>query len=174
MTTGAWISAMVCVLCLLCSRPIQAVSLEELREDDRLTPERFARYFRNFDYVYGNAIQSPDVFLFTEAGDCDDFATLADMVLTEKGYSTRLISVRMPGLNHVVCYIAESKGYIDFNNRGFLFRRTVKCRDSLEAIASKVARSFQADWTSVSEFTYRDRSKYLVKTVVKASKYLDP
>jgi len=79
--------------------------------------------------------------------------------------------VRMPGLlTHVVCYVVEEKVYLDFNNRVYL-SRTERSDPDLRSIAQKVARSFEANWTSVSEFTYRDGVKQLVQTVSKTDTY---
>jgi hypothetical protein len=142
------------------------VTLDEIRKVEKLTPVRFARFFSDFDYVLHEEIQEPEVFLASRAGDCDDYAILADLVFREKGQHPRLITVRMPGITHVVCYINEFKCYLDFNNRGYLFK-TVSCGESLAEIAKKVAHSFDANWTSVSEFTYDRGLKQIVKTVSK-------
>jgi hypothetical protein len=146
------------------------VTLEELRRDTKLTPQRFAGYFADFDYKFHEEVQSPGVFLSTRSGDCDDYATLAALVLGEKGYRTRLIAVRMPGLTHVVCYVTDTKSYLDYNNRIYL-KRTVSSEDSLPAIAKSVAASFSASWTSVSEFTFTNGLKRMVSTVAKTEAY---
>ena len=59
----------------------------------------------------------PADFLAGKAGDCDDFATLAAEVLRGKGYTTRLVVVHMEREVHVVCYVNEIKGYLDYNRR---------------------------------------------------------
>lgn len=147
---------------------LEAVTLEELQADAKLTPKKFAKYFADFSYVYGEAVQDPKDFLFLRAGDCDDYAVLADMVLKPKGYKTRLILVRMPGqVSHVVCYVDEEKGYLDYNNRVYLIK-IERSGSSLREIAAKVAKSFEANWTSASEFTYLGGSmKRLLVTVAK-------
>ena len=142
----------------------QALSLEDLREDSRLTPRRFASYFSGFKYQFHAQVQSPDVFLTTQSGDCDDFATLAATVLREIGYTPRLIVVRMGGMAHVVCYLAETQSYLDYNNRGFVCR-TVACDPSIPSIAKSVAKSFNLPWISASEFTYDEGLKRLLVTV---------
>lgn len=150
---------------------LMAVTLEELLTAEKMTPKKFATYFKDFEYKFYSDIQSPKEFLATKSGDCDDYATLADTVLRKHGFTTRLISVRMPGLlTHVVCYVAEEKVYLDFNNRVYL-SRTEKSDPDLRAIAQKVARSFEANWTSVSEFTYRDGVKELVQTISKTDAF---
>lgn len=157
--------------CLVLSMPlVRAVSLEELRNDPRMSPSRFASYFADFKYQFLEEVQPPELFLATRIGDCDDFATLAAMVLREKGFRTHLIAIRMPGLVHVVCYVEEIKGYLDFNNRSFL-KRTVSCNGTLRDIARSVAKSFEANWTSASEFTFQNGLKYLVSTIAQVEAY---
>lgn len=147
-----------------------AVTLDDLRNEPNLTPQKFARHFTNFRYEYREEVQEPEDFLASQAGDCDDFAILADQVLSGKGYRTRLITVRMPGVTHVVCYVDEAKAYLDFNNRAYL-KRLVSADATLEDIAKKVAKSFGASWTSVSEFTYSDGLKRHVRTVSQTDAY---
>ncbi len=148
-----------------------AVTLEDLLTAEKMTPRKFAAYFKDFEYKFHADIQPPEVFLETKNGDCDDYSILADMVLRKHGFTTRLISVRMPGLlTHVVCYVTEEKVYLDFNNRVYL-SRTEKAGPELREIAQKVARSFEANWTSVSEFTYHDGVKELVQTISKTDAY---
>lgn len=146
----------------------QPVTLEDLQNDPKLTPKSFAKHFADFAYRENSEVQDPEVFLISKSGDCDDFAILADMVLRPKGYETRLMAVRMPGLiAHVVCYVTPEKGYLDYNNRAYLVK-IERSGPSLRDVAGKVAKSFSANWTSASEFTYVGNSmKRLVATVVK-------
>ena len=67
---------------------------------------------------------------------------------------------------HAVCYIREDGAYLDFNNRNVFFTLS-RCRLSLHAIASKVADSLEANWTSASFFTYsyETREKRMLLTV---------
>jgi hypothetical protein len=141
------------------------LTLEEIRNASDLTPQKFASFFRDFEFRFRSEVQEPQVFLATESGDCDDYAILAAMILRERGYTPRLITVRMPNLVHVVCYIEETKSYLDYNNRNY-FLRTVSCGNTLEEIAKKVAKASKLRWTSVSEFTYDAGVKRLVRTVV--------
>ena len=139
------------------------MTLAELRADPALTPERFISYFSDFKFELEHDVRKPDVFLQSRAGDCDDFATLAATVLHEKGYTTRLVAVFMPDTVHVVCYVAETKSYLDYNCR----KNTsplVKCDGSLSAIAGSVATSFRLPWQSVSEFTVQDSGRHFVMT----------
>jgi hypothetical protein len=146
---------------------VPAVTLEDLRKDGKITPRRFAGHFSEFTYEYHEEVQPPSHFLGRQAGDCDDYATLADLVLKEKGFNTRLISVRMPGLlTHVVCYVIEDKIYLDYNNRSYLIK-TEKSSPTLRQIADKVSRSFSANWNSASEFRFQNGLKYHVSTLAK-------
>jgi hypothetical protein len=162
-------SARALLLMLLLS-PAQALDITEIRKAEKLTPQRFARFFANFTYQFHDEVQDPEVFLSSESGDCDDFAILAAQLLAEKGYHTRLVAVRMPGNVHVVCYVTEIKGYLDFNNRIYA-RKTVSCGNSIEEIARHVSKSFGANWTSASEFTFTNGAKHLVSTVAKTDIY---
>ncbi len=133
---------------------LDGLTVEALLADRTLTPRRFANLFESFRYEFINYVQPPDVFLRTRVGDCDDYAILADHVLGHHGYDTRLIHVRMMGrIAHAVCYVTENKAYLDYNNRLYSLNLE-RCGPSVRAIATKVAQSFEANWTSASEFTY--------------------
>ena len=119
--------------------------------------------------VRRRGIEAAETFLRQERGDCDDYAVLADYVLRRHNQETRIIHVRMVGrVAHAVCYVAGSKVYLDFNNRNF-FINLQRCGGTLREIATKVADSFKANWTSVSEFTYtyEEDTKHFGVTVVK-------
>ncbi|MDB6121894.1 MAG: hypothetical protein JWQ71_887, partial [Pedosphaera sp.] len=112
--------------------------------------------FKLFDEV-----QPRKVFLASQQGDCDDFATLAADVLHEKGYTTRLIAVFMEKQVHVVCYVKEVGAYLDYNNRKKP-SPLVPTNGRLADIAGKVARSFHQPWMSVLEYTYKNGVKHTV------------
>jgi hypothetical protein len=139
----------------------QGLTMDDLRSAPNLTPEKFAKQFRNFDYEYHKEVQDPGDFLAREAGDCDDYAILASMIFAEKGYHPRLVSVRMGNMSHVVVFFPETQTYLDYNNRSY-FRKTAKSDGSLRDLANRVARTFGRDWTSVTEFTYGDGLKEVV------------
>jgi hypothetical protein len=146
---------------------VDAVTLEELTDNPKLTAKKFASYFSGFAYEFNSPIQSPSAFLSREKGDCDDYAVLADHVLSKRGLKTRLIHVRLTGrVAHAVCYVAENKAYLDFNNRAVFFTLTRSGPD-IRDIASKVAQSLEASWTTASEFTYSyaTRRKTMIATV---------
>ncbi|MCI0537939.1 MAG: transglutaminase-like domain-containing protein [Verrucomicrobiales bacterium] len=145
----------------------RALTLEELQQDQLLSPRNFARHFADFRFRFRADVQSPDAFLASKIGDCDDYATLAADLLKAKGLTTRLVAVRMKKLVHVVCYVDEAGGYLDYNERA-VGNGFVCSGKALSEIADKVAASLGARWASVSEFTYRDRLKRLVQTVLPA------
>ena len=163
--TKAFCTAVTICFCL----PTFGLSIQDLRRRERLTPAEFAAHFRHFQFTFRKEVQRPEVFLASRSGDCDDFSTLAAAVLREKGYTPRLISVRMPGVTHVVCYIEETNSYLDYNNRAtsdFL----VPSANTLDAVAESVARSYGLPWSSASEFTFGDGKKRLVKTIFERRK----
>ena len=144
----------------------RALTLEELQNDPHLTPERLAAQFSQFKFELRAEVQPPQKFLERRAGDCDDFATLAADVLRARGYTPHLVEVRMPGYLHAVCYVAETRSYLDYNRRGS-FRRAVPCHGSLTDIAARVARSFNTEWTAVAEFSWERGNERTLQTVVR-------
>jgi len=148
----------------LSARHTPALTLAELRADPNLTPERFIKHFADFRFELARDVRQPESFLAAQSGDCDDFATLAAELLREKGYTTRLVAVFMPDCVHVVCYVKETKGYLDYNCRRQA-SPLVKCDEGLTAIAASVAGSFRAHWRSASEFTLQNGARHFVMTV---------
>lgn len=148
---------------------LDAVTLMELITQPNLTPKKFASYFEDFEYEFGHTVLPAETFLQARRGDCDDYAILADYVMRRHNQPTRLIHVRMVGqVAHAVCYVTDSKAYLDFNNRKF-FINVQRSGKTLREIATKVADSLKANWTSASEFTYTydEDKKHFGVTVVK-------
>ena len=174
---GLWRLFLAIVLAALVALPAQALTLAELLADAKLTPKRFAGMFDSFQFEFGAEVQDADHFLRTKRGDCDDFAVLADYVLSRHGFGTKLIHVRLVGrVAHAVCYVTEEKAYLDYNNRKY-FINLQKCGSTLREIAEKVSKEIEGNWTSASEFTYdyATNEKAVVRTVVKTSPpELDP
>lgn len=150
--------------------PLAAVTLEELEADPKMTPKRFANLFEDFDYEFFAYVQRPEVFLRTRRGDCDDYALLADRVLRQRSFTTKIVRVVLTGrrVNHVVCYVAESRAYLDYNSRKY-FINLDRSGPTLREIADKVAASFEASWSSASAFSYdyATDEKKILYTVVK-------
>lgn len=145
----------------------QSITLDELRHVPKLTPEKFASYFDDFDFKFHADVQDHNVFLETKSGDCDDYATLAADVLGRNGYTTRLIAVRMLGETHVVCYVNETKSYLDYNFRKETVK-TIPCKKSITEIARHVAKSFARDWIATYQFTFNatEGVKRLVQSII--------
>jgi hypothetical protein len=145
----------------------QALSVEAIRKTPDLTPETFAALFSDFKFKFHDDVQDHQVFLTSKSGDCDDYATLAADVLASRGYTPRLIAVRMKGETHVVCYIEETKSYLDYNSRKDALK-TVSCSTVLTDIAASVAESFAKDWIATYEFTYskKEKVKRLVNQII--------
>lgn len=129
-----------------------------------ITPETLTRCFADFDYELGDQVQDPEVFLQRKRGDCDDFATLVSSVLEQHGYRTRLVVVMMEQQTHVVCYVEEKKGYLDYNLRAAA-NPVVATDGSLEDIAGKVAISFHSRWRMASEVRYEGRKPVYMDNV---------
>lgn len=154
---GVWILALGAML------ETQALTIQDLRNEQNLAPQNFARHFAHFKFVFAAQVQKPEDFLAREAGDCDDYSTLAAEELAARGYRTRLVSVRMKHAVHVICYVEEAGGYLDYNRRA-RGNGLVSCGSDLAEIGDSVAKSFKSTWTSVSEFTYNAGVKRLVST----------
>jgi hypothetical protein len=168
---GAWqLLTGVFLWVLMPANAVSGLTLHELESDPRMTPKSFANRFEDFAYEYCPYVQPPDVFLRDRAGDCDDYAILADHILGGRGYHTRIIHISLTGsdIGHAVCYVDQDRVYLDYNNRAVFFNLT-RCGASLREIATKVARSFERNWTSASEYSYsyKDDRKRLRMTVVK-------
>jgi len=148
-TSGKFLSLLA--FSLVASNPAHGLSLQELRDDPDLTPEGLMAYFRDFSFKLGEELQDPEVFLATRSGDCDDFASLAAALLTERQYTTQLVAVFMEGQTHVVCYVQEVQGYLDYNRRGQSAPLQVT-DGKLEDIADKVAAYFRTTWRCVAEY----------------------
>jgi len=140
--------------CALAPLRLDAVTMLELVTDSKLTPKRFAAHFENFEYEFHPEVQPPHVFLSTQSGDCDDYAILGEYVLKKRGFGTRLVRVSLVGrIAHDVCYVIQSKAYLDYNNRKYASTLEGSGR-RLRQIATEVADSFHANWTTASEYTY--------------------
>lgn len=156
---------------LLLAAPVAglAITRSMLLGDPKMSAKRFANYFADFRFEYHEAIQPVDYFLDSQRGDCDDYAVLADEVLRRRKFATTLVHVRLAGMvAHAVCYVEEDRAYLDYNNRNVFFTLS-RCRASLREIAEKVADSLEANWTSVSAFSYSydTGQKQMIRTIAK-------
>jgi hypothetical protein len=148
---------------------LHAFTLEDLTSDPKMTPKRFASRFGDFTFQVFPNVQDPEVFLSTENGNCQDYAIMADYVLKRKNYATMLVHVVLAcGAAHDICYVAEVKGYLDYNNRVYV-RALQRSGRTIREIADKAADSFDQDWTTASVYTYEysEDVKHLTMTIVK-------
>ncbi len=149
--------------------PLRAATLNELLAAPSMTPQHFANYFEDFEFVLFEQVQDPEVFLDTRRGNCQDFAILGDYVLGRHGYETHLVHVRMVGqIAHDVCYVTQSDAFLDYNLRSY-YRNLERSGPTVREIASRIAEMFKSNWTSASEFTYtyEEGVKRMTFTVVK-------
>jgi hypothetical protein len=160
-------SAFIFSFLFVSATQIQAITVSELKNIPKLTPEKFASYFADFEFKFHAEVQEHDAFLASKSGDCDDYATLAAEILGKNGYTTRLIAIRMKGETHVVCYINETKSYLDYNYR-MDKKKTIPCSNAITEIAAKVAKSFDRDWIATYQFTFNPTEgvKRLVQNII--------
>jgi hypothetical protein len=129
-----------------------------------LTPERLIRSFAGFTFELSAQQQDPEAFLQRKRGDCDDFASLASRLLAARGYKTKLVVVMMEQQTHVVCYVKEARGFLDFNHRADA-HPIIASDGSLEDIAEKVAGDFHSRWQTASAFRYNNELPVYLETV---------
>jgi hypothetical protein len=151
----------VSLIAVLLPATTQASALTALTERKDLTPESFIRSFADFTFELGDCVQDPEAFLQRRRGDCDDFASLAAAILKDRGYSTKVVVVMMNGATHVVCYVKEAHGFLDFNHRADAYP-IVESDGSLEDIAEKVSDYFRAHWHMASEIRYEKRAPIFI------------
>jgi transglutaminase superfamily protein len=144
-----------------------AGNLNDLFDQKDLTPEALARVIADFSFELDPQLQEPETFLQRKRGDCADFANLASLVLTHRGYTTKLVVVMMSKQTHVVCYVKEAGGFLDFNHRADT-HPVIASDGSLEDIAGKVAGDFRSQWHMASAFRYRERSPVYLDSVFAA------
>jgi hypothetical protein len=76
-------------------------------------------------------------------------------LLAERGHLTKLAVVMMESPTHVVCFVQEARGFLDFNRRAEP-HPIVATDGSLKDIANKVAEAFRSRWWMASEVEHRD------------------
>jgi hypothetical protein len=152
--------------CLLCSSETTraAGGLNDLLNQKGLTPEGLARIFADFVYELRPQLQEPETFLQRKSGDCADYSNLASTVLSHHGYTTKMVVVMMSTQTHVVCYIKEVGGFLDYNHRADS-HPVIASNGSLEDIATKVAGDFRCQWHMASAFRYHSGSPEYLDSV---------
>ena len=138
----------ITLLVLLCAGICQAQPTLPSETLDALahrytTPQAIGRWFReDFRFVrdrdqFGVAErwQSPEEFLATHRGDCEDFALLARELLVRNGVEAFVFSLfGDDGYAHTVCAFRDRDGYSALSRRGV---QVVRAR-SLEGLANRL------------------------------------
>jgi hypothetical protein len=152
-----WLSRRPALLwsCLLwvATVPVQADLSPSWPDLDDLTPESLTHCFADFAFELSDDVQEANQFLQRKRGDCADFAKLVSEVLSRHRYNSKLVVVMMERQTHVVCYVKERDGYLDYNLRAAA-EPIVRSTEALEDIADKVADSFRSKWRMASEIRY--------------------
>ncbi|HEY3860281.1 MAG TPA: transglutaminase domain-containing protein [Verrucomicrobiae bacterium] len=141
-----------------------AASLNDLLNQKDIKPEAVARAVSDFAFELAPKVQEPDAFLQRKRGDCADFSKLAATVLSQHGYTTKLVVVMMSQQTHVVCYVKEAGGFLDYNHRADA-HPVIPSNGSLEDIAGKVAGDFRSQWRLASFFRYHGADTEFLDTV---------
>lgn len=147
---------LICLTVVAMGAAAHTDSISDLAEQKDLTPEKLIRSFAGFTFELSAEPQDAETFLRRKRGDCDDFANLASRILTGRGYRTKLVVVMMKEQTHVVCYVKEARGFLDFNHRADA-QPIIESDGSLENIAQKVAGDFRSPWQMVSEVKYENQ-----------------
>ncbi len=92
-----------------------------------------------------------------------DYMILASTVLTNQGYTPRLIVVNMPGFVDDVCYVNETSSFISCSNYNM---QVTGSGSTIRQIAMSLAGSLNQDWTSASQFIYSNGYGQILATVV--------
>jgi Transglutaminase-like domain len=158
---GSW---GICLSLVCAAATASAAHLGDLLDQKDLTPEGLARVMADFSFELTSHLQAPEAFLQRKRGDCADFANLASTVLTHHGYTTKLVVVMMSKQTHVVCYVKEAGGFLDYNHRADA-HPVIPSDGSLEDIAGKVAGDFRSQWRMASAFRYRESSPVFLDSV---------
>ncbi|MCX5704863.1 MAG: hypothetical protein NTZ92_02215 [Candidatus Omnitrophica bacterium] len=91
------------------------------------TPEALVGWFtRDFRYELKltNICQTPEETCALKKGDCDDFASLAQVVLKNMGIKSDVVIIKFKGLNvlHAVCIWKNAAGNVSFISNQKLYQ----------------------------------------------------
>ena len=155
---------MICLGLFTAVSGVQAATLEELLAQKDLTPEGLAHVVSDFAFELRPQLQAPNTFLKNKNGDCADYSNLASTILGQHGYTTKLIVVMMEKQTHVVCFVKEAGGFLDYNHRADA-HPLIPSDGTIEDIASKVASDFRSQWHMASIFRYNGSSPEFLDNV---------
>jgi hypothetical protein len=95
-----------------------------------------------------------------------DYMVLADAVLSNQGYTNRLVLVRMPGIpSDDVCYVAPQGSFLFYDTTNCAFALQPS-NPSIRQIANTLSTWLGQNWTSASEFSYSNGVSTILATVV--------
>lgn len=124
------------------------------------TPLQLAGWLsRDFQYVFevADGWQPAEETIDRGAGDCEDFAVLAQEVLKRLGIPSDIIIVKFQGLNisHALCLWQEKDGSYSFISNQEI------CRTQKKTIEEAIAK-FYPDWECL---VYMDKNQHYLKTI---------
>ncbi len=142
-----WMAIVIGLLAAGAATSLRAENTSEARVIDGLahtytTPKALATFLhRTFTFTHDEELfgredywQSPGEFLTRKAGDCEDYAILAQAVLSRNGIQAYLFSVFGDGgYAHTVCVFVDEHGRYNLLNQD---RLRYYRASSLEALAS--------------------------------------
>ena len=95
-----------------------------------------------------------------------DYMVLADAVLSNQGYTNRLVLVRMPGIpSDDVCYVTPQSSFLFYDTTNCAFALQPS-NPSIRQIANTLSTWLGQNWTSASEFSYSNGVSSILATVV--------
>jgi hypothetical protein len=126
------------------------------------TPEALSSWLtKNFRYEFGinDNWQTAEETLRLRTGDCEDFATLASVVLKKLGVQPEIAIVKYEGLNlrHAICIWKETDGTYSFISNQELHRT------GESTVGAAIAKVYP-DWQNL---TYLDLNNHPIKIVKK-------
>lgn len=96
-----------------------------------------------------------------------DYAVLANAQLSGQGYNPRLVVVNMAGVGRgYACYVSEAGGIIHYDRTNYALQFDWT-GPTIRQIATTLANSLNADWTSASEVSYSNGLSQVLATVIK-------
>lgn len=125
------------------------------------TPQAMAGWFEQ-EFRYQRIIpdfrQSAEELLKSKSGDCDDFAVLAQEILSGMGIKSQVLIIKFKGLAdaHAICVFKEGNSYSFISNQHFL-------RTQETSLFSLVEKQYP-DWEGV---VFSNSQRELLKVVMK-------
>ena len=135
------------MLCLLLSSKADAHLLDRSLSFANLvielkTPEKIARYmWKNFVFEedrrqFGREEywQSPDEFMDTRRGDCEDFAIFANEALKRNGMTSFILNIYGSRYSHTICVFSENGRYGAIDGSKIIRSKSSNLKDLISRI----------------------------------------